>query len=182
MEAEKIKKIEFTVLGMTWMGWEPKVRKALEGLQGVEKVVVSYPEKKATVMYDDESTDFNQMKKALLGDGYVAIAESNPNIHNDLATKPTGKTEFQAGDLVCYCFKHTKKDIEQDYIKNSRSTIMAKIAAEKKAGECDCTTKNPKGRWCLADVRQVVDNLKGKSSFNVFSWKTGDQGGILNAE
>ena len=56
------------------------------------------------------------------------------------------KNDFQSGDLVCYCFKFTRNDIEQDYIKNGQSTIMAKIASEKKSGGCDCAIKNPKGR------------------------------------
>ena len=119
---------------------------ALDGLQGVEKVVVSYPEKKATVTYNSDSIDFDQMKQALLGVGYVAVVESNPNIQNNVGAKPVGKSEFQADDLVCYCFKHTKKDIEQDYKKNNHSTIMEKIAAEKKAGGCNCATMNPKRR------------------------------------
>ena len=56
------------------------------------------------------------------------------------------KNEFQSGDLVCYCFKFTRDDIEQDYIKNGQSTIIAKISSEKKSGGCDCAKKNPKGR------------------------------------
>ena len=55
------------------------------------------------------------------------------------------KEEFRDDDLVCYCFGYTKKDIEQDYRKNRRSTILEKIAVEKKAGLCDCAQKNPKG-------------------------------------
>jgi hypothetical protein len=54
--------------------------------------------------------------------------------------------EAQATDLICYCFGYTRRDIEQDVIKNGRSLILEKIAAEKKAGGCDCSTKNPKGR------------------------------------
>jgi hypothetical protein len=38
--------------------------------------------------------------------------------------------------------------------------IMAKILAEKRASGCDCAKNHPKRRWCLADVRQVVDNIK----------------------
>jgi hypothetical protein len=49
-------------------------------------------------------------------------------------------------NLVCYCFGYTRQDIKQDFIKHSRSTIMEKIAAEKKMGTCECTTKNPSGR------------------------------------
>lgn len=39
---------------------------------------------------------------------------------------------------------------------------MEKIAAEKKAGGRDCAIKNPQGRWCLGDVRQVVDKMTSK--------------------
>jgi len=34
-------------------------------------------------------------------------------------------------DLICYCFDYTHEDIEQDVMKNGRSTIMEKIMAEK---------------------------------------------------
>ncbi len=51
-----------------------------------------------------------------------------------------------ADNLVCYCFGYTKADIERDLLRNGRSLIMEKIMAEKKAGVCDCATKNPKGR------------------------------------
>jgi hypothetical protein len=47
---------------------------------------------------------------------------------------------------ICYCFGHTDADIEQDVLKNGKSLIMEAIMAEKKAGACQCTTKNPKGR------------------------------------
>jgi hypothetical protein len=55
--------------------------------------------------------------------------------------------EFKDEDLVCYCFGYTRKDIEKDYVDNdNRSTILEKIAFEKRAGKCDCAQKNPKGR------------------------------------
>ncbi|PKN30465.1 MAG: BFD-like (2Fe-2S) protein [Deltaproteobacteria bacterium HGW-Deltaproteobacteria-21] len=49
-------------------------------------------------------------------------------------------------DLVCYCFKYTKKDIENDWRENGRSLIYRKVAAEKKSGRCNCATLNPRGR------------------------------------
>ena len=55
------------------------------------------------------------------------------------------RNEFKDNDLVCYCFEYTKKDIEKDYLDNGRSTIFERIIFEKKAGQCDCTQKNPKG-------------------------------------
>jgi hypothetical protein len=56
------------------------------------------------------------------------------------------KTDRMLDDLVCYCFGYTANAIEQDFIKNGRSLIIERIAAEKKAGGCDCVSKNPKGR------------------------------------
>lgn len=54
--------------------------------------------------------------------------------------------EFRDDDLVCYCFKYTRGDIEKDFIENNRSLIYEKIASEKKAGTCNCAKENPKGR------------------------------------
>ena len=90
-------------------------------------------------------------------------------ISTEISDKVPANTDYKLDDLVCYCFGYTVNDIEQDFVKNERSLIIEKIAAEKKVGGCDCTNKNPKGRCCLADVRQVVDRLKGKSSFNMIS-------------
>ena len=53
--------------------------------------------------------------------------------------------EFKENDLVCYCFNYTRGDIEKDYLDNGHSTILERIAAEKKSGGCDCAQKNPKG-------------------------------------
>jgi hypothetical protein len=48
------------------------------------------------------------------------------------------------GDLVCYCFAYSRKDIEDDVRKNGRSLIMEKIQTEKKLGNCQCAVNNPK--------------------------------------
>ena len=49
-------------------------------------------------------------------------------------------------ELICYCFKYTARDIEEDARTHGRSTIMERIMTEKRAGACQCATKNPKGR------------------------------------
>ena len=45
----------------------------------------------------------------------------------------------------CYCFGYSESDLEQDVREHRKSLIMEKIMAEKKAGGCQCETKNPKG-------------------------------------
>ena len=73
-------------------------------------------------------------------------------------------------NLICYCFGYSVDDIHQDYLKNGRSTIMERIQMEKKFGNCQCTTKNPTGKWCLGDIRRVVDKLKGEGALFVNRW------------
>ena len=118
---------------------------ALEGLEGVKKATASHPEKKAVVLYNKASVTLEQMRNELLKTGYVASFGNNEKSDN-LKSLSGMKNEFQSDDLVCYCFKFTRNDIEQDYMKNGESTIIAKISSEKKSGGCDCAIKNPKGR------------------------------------
>jgi len=123
------------------------VIQALEGLKGVKRANASHPEKKAVVVYNTALVTLEQMQQALLKTGYVASLGNNEKQKQDIL-KPLseGKNEFQSDDLVCFCFEFTRNDIEQDYIKNGQSAIMAKIASEKKSGGCDCANKNPKSR------------------------------------
>jgi len=58
----------------------------------------------------------------------------------------THKDHFKDDDLICYCFRYTKRDIEQDFISNGCSTILEKIKKEKSIGGCECEVKNPTGR------------------------------------
>ncbi len=48
-------------------------------------------------------------------------------------------------EIICYCFNHTRTDIERDYRENGRSRILEKIIEAKRLGACQCTVKNPKG-------------------------------------
>ncbi|MFH1218012.1 MAG: hypothetical protein V1706_16080 [Pseudomonadota bacterium] len=48
---------------------------------------------------------------------------------------------------ICYCFGYTISDIAEDVIAHEgKSTIMERILTEKKAGGCQCASKNPLGR------------------------------------
>jgi len=49
-------------------------------------------------------------------------------------------------NLICYCFGFSADDIKNDYLENDKSTILEKIQREKRFGNCQCATKNPKGK------------------------------------
>jgi hypothetical protein len=57
--------------------------------------------------------------------------------------EPNNQSE---SSVVCYCFGYTRRDIEEDFVKNGKSLIAEKIAAEKKLGKCQCASNNPSGR------------------------------------
>lgn len=75
---------------------------------------------------------------------------------------------FKDNDLVCFCFEYTKKDIEEDFKNHRYSKILEKIQTEKKNKGCNCEVKNPKGKWCIFDVRQVVEKIKKKTDNKLF--------------
>lgn len=49
-------------------------------------------------------------------------------------------------ELICYCFGYTAEDIRRDVATHGHSTILEKITAEKRQGNCQCATRNPAGR------------------------------------
>lgn len=49
-------------------------------------------------------------------------------------------------EYTCYCFQYTPEDIEKDVKTHGKSMILEHIMRESKKGNCNCQTKNPKGR------------------------------------
>jgi NAD(P)H-nitrite reductase large subunit len=56
------------------------------------------------------------------------------------------RDHLQGDDLICFCFRYTRQDIERDFIKNGCSTILEKIKREKSTGSCQCEANNPAGK------------------------------------
>ena len=52
----------------------------------------------------------------------------------------------KTGKQVCFCFGYYESDLEKDIREQGKSLIMEKIMEKKKAGGCQCETKNPKRR------------------------------------
>ena len=99
------------------------------------------------VIYDPERIGVEGIVQGLARSGYCAgrkdPLERPPALPTLTSRKPS---LFQPDELVCFCFGYSRQDIEADFIQHHRSLIQEKIAAEKKAGGCDCAHKNPKGR------------------------------------
>jgi len=69
-----------------------------------------------------------------------------------------GRKETADPIPVCYCFGFTRKDIQREVVEAGRSTILGRIKAEVKAGNCACEVKNPSGECCLGDVTRAAQD------------------------
>lgn len=67
---------------------------------------------------------------------------------------------FQKSDepdrLVCYCFRHTVRAVQDEADADGRSGIAEEITRRCRAGEDDCEHTNPQGACCLGNVRRVA--------------------------
>lgn len=54
--------------------------------------------------------------------------------------------EENMDEKICYCFNYSAADLAKDVLEHGRSTIMERIMAESKKGNCSCEHNNPKGR------------------------------------
>jgi hypothetical protein len=68
----------------------------------------------------------------------------------------------ETGDPIplCYCFEYTRAHIRNDVAETGDSAIPARIAAEIRAGRCQCERKNPSGKCCLGEVNTAVKEAK----------------------
>ena len=64
-------------------------------------------------------------------------------------------------DLVCYCFLHTRAEIEAELAATGSAEVLESIKAEVAAGNCACELRNPSGKCCLGDVQQAIQELEG---------------------
>ncbi len=125
----------------------PKVIGALAGLPGIIETDAFYPEKEARVVYDPVLIGIDRIIQTLSQAGYLGALKEPVDLPPAFQTLSTQeRPAFRPDELVCYCFGYSRKDIETDFLQHHRSLILEKIAAEKKAGGCDCANRNPKGR------------------------------------
>ena len=69
-----------------------------------------------------------------------------PDLEAVKRISPSRAYPMNSHQLVCYCFEYTAEDIRRDFEAHGHSTILDRIKAEKKLGNCQCGVKNPKGR------------------------------------
>ncbi|GGK38982.1 (2Fe-2S)-binding protein [Deinococcus malanensis] len=64
---------------------------------------------------------------------------------------------------VCYCFGHTRADLDTATRNGQADTIPSSIQAHIKAGRCGCELNNPQGSCCLGNVNRTLSALREAS-------------------
>lgn len=82
---------------------------------------------------------------------------------DDMHVAPGFKISGPEG-LVCYCFMHSRGEIETELRTDGETTVPQRITAEIKAGNCACEVRNPAGRCCLGEVNQAVATIRERLS------------------
>lgn len=68
----------------------------------------------------------------------------------DLSVSVYQKQQVQNA-LVCYCFGHTRDDLEQ------HPQLEESIRAHTRANRCGCEVRNPQGGCCLGNVKTILN-------------------------
>ena len=63
-------------------------------------------------------------------------------------------------DLVCYCFNHTKSELETAIKDGTENDIIEDIKAKIKNPGCSCKTLNPSGKCCLPEIAKFIESKK----------------------
>ena len=72
-----------------------------------------------------------------------------------------GRKETEAPRPVCYCFDHTREEIEADVAQSGASKIPEMIRDKCERGLSRCEESNPQGSCCLGDVRNILKEAQG---------------------
>ncbi|MBI0445557.1 MULTISPECIES: putative iron-sulfur cluster-binding metallochaperone [Deinococcus] len=61
---------------------------------------------------------------------------------------------------VCYCFGHTRADLEHAAREGRAGVIPQSVQAHIQAGRCGCEVNNPQGSCCLGNVNRTLAALQ----------------------
>ena len=98
---------------------------------------------------------------------YFASESDAPIFRREDLLVRVGAKETADPIPVCYCIGFTRTEIQREVVETGRSTIVDRIKAEVKAGNCSCEVKNPSGKCCLGELTRIVkDRLNEKEGLS----------------
>lgn len=73
---------------------------------------------------------------------------------------PVFQKDGRGSTPACYCFGHTRTDLEQATREGRAEVIPQSIQAHIQAGRCGCEVNNPQGSCCLGNVNRTLAALR----------------------
>ncbi|MBW8010358.1 MAG: hypothetical protein FVQ83_03830 [Chloroflexi bacterium] len=90
---------------------------------------------------------------------YFAVDGGQVFYESDLRERVYQKAAGDESVNVCSCFDITPADIHNEYVETGSSTVVDRVDAGVKAGQCACEIRNPQGSCCLGNVRSLVKKM-----------------------
>ncbi len=115
-------------------------------LRKLVKPEIEIPNDKSPVFYCPNSEDSLMY---FWGDGSLCIDKKDLKVR-------VGFKELESPRPACYCFDHTREEIEEEYRELGESKIETSIRAKVAKGVCQCHLTNPTGRCCLPDILAII--------------------------
>ncbi len=91
---------------------------------------------------------------------YFAVDGSEQYTEEELRERVHQKHPDDPQVFVCYCFRYTPGDIQEELATTGQTTVVQEIQAGIEAGQCACEIRNPQGSCCLGNVGRVVRALE----------------------
>ncbi|MBB5234288.1 putative iron-sulfur cluster-binding metallochaperone [Deinococcus budaensis] len=76
---------------------------------------------------------------------------------------PVFQKDGRGSTPACYCFGHTRTDLEQATREGRAEVIPQSIQTHIQAGRCGCEVNNPQGSCCLGNVNRTLAALREAS-------------------
>lgn len=73
---------------------------------------------------------------------------------------PVFQKDGRGSTPACYCFGHTRADLEQATREGGAGAIPQAIQTHIRAGRCGCEVNNPQGSCCLGNVNRTLAALQ----------------------
>lgn len=71
-----------------------------------------------------------------------------------------GFKEVSGEAKICYCFGISREMISEEIIRRGKSDFFSWIKEEIRQGFCACEIRNPSGRCCLKQIKDVESELQ----------------------
>ena len=94
-------------------------------------------------------------------------------LERDELAVPVFQKEPPGQRTVCYCLGITERDIEEQILRDGRSSAADEVTTLVAADRCVCEAKNPQGTCCLGNVVETTRRLEAERE-DARSLPTGD--------